>query len=71
MSDTALIVCALGGMCLAAALPLFVYALLPHEKLNLVTQHGRFGGVEAGDQAGSPSGNSPVPNIGSLQGQTT
>jgi hypothetical protein len=70
MSDTALVVCALGGMCLAAAMPLLVYALLPHEKLNRVSQHGRFGGFEGRDQATSPTGNSPVPRIASLQGQT-
>jgi hypothetical protein len=70
MSDLALIVWGLGGVCVATAVPLVVYALLPHEKLNLVSQHGRFGGLVAHEQAERPSGNSPAPAIGSLQGQT-
>ena len=70
MSDMAFFVWGLSGSCLAAAVPLMVYALLPHEKLNLVSQHGRFGGLVAREQSSRPSGNSRAPSIRSLQGQT-
>ena len=70
MRDIAFVVWSLGSVCLAVAMPLVAYALLPHEKLNLVSQHGRFGGLVAREQPNRPSGNLPAPSVRSLQGQT-
>jgi hypothetical protein len=66
MHDAVLIVLAIVGVSVAAALPLLAYALLPPDTLNLLSQHGRFSGLGT-EQANRPAGNSPVPATGSLQ----
>jgi len=69
MNDIAYSVLAVFGVALAAALPLFAYARLPHDSLNQVSEHGRFRGLTAAEDAGRPSGNQPASRIGSFQGQ--
>jgi hypothetical protein len=70
MSDFALIIVAVVGVLLAGGLPLLAYSMMPKKAMELASQHGRFSGLGTADAAGSSTGNTPVPSIGSLQGQT-
>jgi hypothetical protein len=70
MSDPQLIILGIFGVAVAAAVPLAVYAKLPKHVLKLTSKHSQYSGLGASDRATPPSGNKPLPDIGSLQLQT-
>lgn len=70
MSDFALIILSVVGVLVVGGLPLLAYSKLPKKAMDLASQHGRFSGLGVAEPAGSTTGNTPVPSIGSLRGQT-
>jgi hypothetical protein len=58
------------GMVAIAGVSLSIYSALPHELLQMASDHGRYTGLGTRDRVNDTSGNSPVADVGSLQGQS-
>jgi hypothetical protein len=71
MSIGETVVFALLGMAVIAGTSLSIYSMLPRAVLDLASEHGRYIGLGTRDRViDNTSGNTPVANVGSLQGQS-
>jgi hypothetical protein len=57
------------GMIAIVGVCLSIYSVLPREVMQMASEHGRYKGLGTRDRVDGRSGNTPVADFGSLQGQ--
>jgi hypothetical protein len=70
MNTVEIIGLAMLGMVAIAGISLSIYSALPREVLQMASDHGRYTGLGTRDHVDDTAGNTPVTNVGSLQGQS-